>query len=259
MAVHDGHRDRVRTKLKSMGTDAFLPHELLEYLLFHCVPYKDTNPIAHMLLDKAGGMEGVFSLSEEEVSSVPHLGKYAWRFLQLLREIAERSTAPLSETEAFDSYDALVGLAIQLVDAGNTEGTWLALFNNRYSLLSTHFLLRESYTSGAFHVSQVIEPALKESASMAALITIHTGRGVHASLYERQVSDRIKGSLALLGIKLLDHLIISDSVCCSALETPLARAQGRFAYLRFCSDDMRETSDARETTPPDGEEVPHAP
>ena len=57
--IHSGHRDRVRIKFIESGLDGFEPHEALELLLYYCIPRKDTNPIAHKLLDSFGSLSAV--------------------------------------------------------------------------------------------------------------------------------------------------------------------------------------------------------
>ena len=51
MGVHDGHRKRRREQFIRHGLDAFADHEVLELLLFYAIGRRDTNPIAHALLD----------------------------------------------------------------------------------------------------------------------------------------------------------------------------------------------------------------
>ena len=51
MSVHDGHRDRLRSRFLEHGTDAMEDHALLELLLFYACPRIDTNPLAHRLLE----------------------------------------------------------------------------------------------------------------------------------------------------------------------------------------------------------------
>ena len=53
--IHEGHRGRMRAKLLAHGQNIFDTYELLEMLLYHVIPYKDTNPVAKRLLYAFGG------------------------------------------------------------------------------------------------------------------------------------------------------------------------------------------------------------
>ena len=50
MGVHDGHRERMKSRFVEAGLDGFNDHNALEMLLFYAVPRKDTNELAHRLL-----------------------------------------------------------------------------------------------------------------------------------------------------------------------------------------------------------------
>ena len=53
--VHANHRSRMKKKFLDAGTlEIFEQHEQLEMLLYYACPRKDTNGIAHKLLNKFG-------------------------------------------------------------------------------------------------------------------------------------------------------------------------------------------------------------
>ncbi len=54
MSVHSGHRKRVRDRFLTEGLDNFPPHNVLELLLFYALPQRDTNELAHRLIERFG-------------------------------------------------------------------------------------------------------------------------------------------------------------------------------------------------------------
>lgn len=72
MAAHDGHRQRLIAKLDSESLEDY---ELLEILLFSCIPRKDTNATAHNLLTAFGSLYGVFNADTTELEKVDGVGK----------------------------------------------------------------------------------------------------------------------------------------------------------------------------------------
>ena len=58
--VHEGHRERMRNKYVNKGIEVFEQHEILEMLLFYAIPRKNTNDIAHRLLEACGSLSAVF-------------------------------------------------------------------------------------------------------------------------------------------------------------------------------------------------------
>ena len=67
MTDHSGHRARKRRQFRDHGIDAFADHEVLELLLYYAVPRRDTNPIAHALMDRFGSLNAVLSAPVEEL------------------------------------------------------------------------------------------------------------------------------------------------------------------------------------------------
>ena len=58
MAIHDGHRERMRKQLKTSGMDSLSDVQVLEVLLYYAAPRGDTNPAAHALLNRFGTLDG---------------------------------------------------------------------------------------------------------------------------------------------------------------------------------------------------------
>ena len=62
-SLHEGHRARLRARFEETGLAGFQPHEILEMLLFYAIPRRDTNELAHRLMDTFGSLqEGILLL-----------------------------------------------------------------------------------------------------------------------------------------------------------------------------------------------------
>ena len=84
MSDHGGHRERIRERFRREGLDSFTDIQVLELLLFYCIPRKDTNPIAHGLLDHFGSLSQVLEAPVEELCKVEGIGESAAVFLKLI-------------------------------------------------------------------------------------------------------------------------------------------------------------------------------
>ena len=84
MPIHDGHRQRVKDRFCQEGLDHFEEHQVLELLLFYCIPRVDTNPLAHKLLDHFGSLTNVLEAPVEELERIPGIGHNTAVFLSLV-------------------------------------------------------------------------------------------------------------------------------------------------------------------------------
>lgn len=84
--IHDQHRSRMRVKYELNGIMVFVPHEVMEVLLFQCIPRINTNPIGHELIRTFGTLGGVLEAPEKELCGVKGIGNVSARFIASLRD-----------------------------------------------------------------------------------------------------------------------------------------------------------------------------
>ena len=108
---HKGHRQRMRERVQSYGLDSLAEHEALEYVLYLTNAQKDTNGIAHDLIDRFGDFAAVLEASEEELCTVEGVGPSTARMLHLLPQISRyygrsrtSTTRCIKTTEQMGSY-----------------------------------------------------------------------------------------------------------------------------------------------------------
>ena len=86
-SIHIGHRERLRNRFLKEGLDNFEDIQVLELLLFYCIPRKDTNPIAHALLDRFGSLSQVLDAEVEDLEKVPGISDHGATLLRLVTEL----------------------------------------------------------------------------------------------------------------------------------------------------------------------------
>lgn len=215
MAVHTGHRKRLKTKFAEDGFTHFADHEILEALLFYTLPYRDTNPLAHALIDAGGSLSGALHLPRKTMETISGCPKGAALFFSLLTEAGRRAHGEECAMPTYGSFDALSALARRTTQGVTDDRTYLLLFDNHYRLLESSEVFRGYYASAAFRAQQVVEPALRARASIAVLVSTHANRIAHPDPYEVAASRHMASALRVVGVKLLDHLILAGDVCLS--------------------------------------------
>lgn len=86
MSIHDGHRQRLMERFRKEGLDNFDPVQVIELLLFYSIPRRDTNEIAHELINRFKSVSRVMDASEEELMQVPGVEKNTAVFLHLAKQ-----------------------------------------------------------------------------------------------------------------------------------------------------------------------------
>lgn len=89
---HEGHRQRMRARVEQYGLESLEPHEALEYVLYITNTRKDTNGLAHVLINRFGDFAGVLDASEEDLLTVEGVGPSTARMLHLLPQVGRYYT-----------------------------------------------------------------------------------------------------------------------------------------------------------------------
>lgn len=79
--MHEGHRQRILQRLEG-GEETLQDHELMEILLFNAIPRKNTNGIAHALIDTFGSLRGVLQADAQQLRAVSGVGPEVAAYLR---------------------------------------------------------------------------------------------------------------------------------------------------------------------------------
>lgn len=219
MALHTGHRKRVRDKFETGGFTQFADHEILEALLFAAVPYRDTNPLA----------------------GIPSAPERLPLFFSLLSEAGRRAASEVQPAATYATFSAIRALAEQTVAGVADDRTYALYFDNAFHLLATEEVYCGYYASSAFRVQDLVTGALHARATAAVLVSTHADRIARPDPYEVAASRHMASALHLVGVTLADHLIFAGNVCVSVVKASGALTDDRAPAAKL--------SDGEEGTP----------
>ena len=210
MAVHDGHRERMRDTFLVHGMDSFTEIQALEFLLFYAIPRRDTNTAAHALLDRFGTLEAVFEATEQELCEVPGIGKNTAALIRLVPQIIKRSrVAAADEIKTIrNGRDAAQYLRPRL-DQEKEEVALMICLDSQMAVINCTELARGSVNTVEFNIRRIVEIALKSKASYVILAHNHPGGTPRMSKEDDAVTSRVYKALELLNIHLFDHIIVA--------------------------------------------------
>ena len=210
MDEHKGHRKRMKERFLRYGLNSFDDHNVLELLLFYAQPRKDTNLLAHRLMDTFGSLDAVFEASPQALMRVEGIGESAALLLHLVPEAARRyriaKEAP--GTILASSSDA-GNYLLPLFMNGRSECVYLICLDPKHRVIDCRLLSSGEPTTVAVSIRQIVEIALLQNAAAVILAHNHPNGLALPSAEDRDVTRRLREALSYVNIPLLDHIIVA--------------------------------------------------
>ncbi len=203
-ARHSGHRERVRRRYFEYGADSFHTHELLELALFYGIPRKNTNNIAHDLLEQFENLNGVLSAKSDELMKIEGIGESAANFICLLGDICreyETFNSLPSASESTEDY------TVYLRDCFRDTAQDM-LFIVCPSANFRIMMPKERLYNSPEDMVDVINLVIKRECGNLIIGINKTESAAIPDLCDISLANSFSDKLSLLGINLIDFLII---------------------------------------------------
>jgi len=214
---------RPREKLLARGPAALGDAELLALLLRTGVAGCNVLQLSQRLLDEFGGLAGLLQAGAEDLRRIKGLGGTAKRAeLVAVLELARRAMAQqLVERAAFESPGA-VKHYLQLHLAGRPHEVFAALFlDSRHRLIALEELFRGTLNQTSVYPREVVRRALHHHAAAVVLAHNHPSGSVEPSRADETLTQTLKAALALVDVRVLDHVIVAPGQALSMAERGL--------------------------------------
>lgn len=221
-AEHSGHRQRVRKKFIENGFDVFEPHEVLEMFLFYAIPRKDTNPLAHRLLDRYMNIGGVCDAPIDELISEFNLSESAAVYIKMLPEMSRLYNESKMSDDNIIDYENL-GKLFQAKFIGRTsEAVALMLGDAKGKMIYFNIISKGSLNSSDMPIRKIVDLSLRHNAKTAFLAHNHPSGTALPSHSDLLTTQKVRETLLSVGVDLIDHFIITDDDYVSLRESGLA-------------------------------------
>lgn len=209
---HDGHRQRMRERVEKYGLESLAPHEALEYLLYFTNARRDTNGIAHELLDRFGSFAAVLEASEEELCRVPGVGPASARLLHLLPEVSRYYSDSAANTHgALSSTEKLVAYLRPRFAAAREEKVLLLSLDSRSRVKGTSWLREGTARMVSLEVKDVVSAAIRGGTDTVVLCHNHPNGVPLPSREDIAATENLVRALGLVKIRLRDHIILAET------------------------------------------------
>jgi len=212
---------RPREKLLTRGPQALSDVELLAILLRTGMAGKNVFELSQELL-ASGGIAGLLQATPGSLKQIKGLGPAKQAELLAVFEIARRAMLQrLQEREAFHTPDA-VKQYLQLQLAHKNHEVFAVLFlDSQNRLLAMEELFRGTLSQTSVYPREVVMRALHHQAAAVVLSHNHPSGSVQPSRADEALTQNLKASLALVDVRVLDHIIVGQGQSLSMAEQGL--------------------------------------
>ncbi len=209
--MHEGHRARLKKQFADGGLDGFTDVQTLELLLFYAVPRRDTNALAHSLLDHFGSLSQVLEGSPEELQKVEGIGDHAALLLTLIPQLARRYMVNRTQdVKVLPTLDSCAQYLVPRFFGRKTETVFLLCLDAKCKVLCCKEVGSGGTNSVAISVRKIVETAIGMGASTVVLAHNHPSGLAVPSPEDIQVTRQIAQALKAVDVLLADHIIVAD-------------------------------------------------
>ena len=214
--VHAGHRKRMREKCIANGTRALQNHELIEMLLYYCIPMKDTNVMAHKVMNTFGSFQNLLSSDFLDIKNRCGFNDSSALFFNLIGELYKRSKME-EFTDAPKLNNGVIAgeYAISLLSSEKVEKFYMLCLDVQCRLISTILLGTGTSTGATVSFRTVVDESIRCNAVKVIFTHNHPGGTTKPSKEDLILTRQLSQLLKQIEVEVVDHIIVAGKECLS--------------------------------------------
>jgi len=214
--------ERPREKLLSRGVGSLSDAELLAIFLQTGVAGRSAVDVARDALAEYGGLSGLLSCDAATFCKGHGLGSARYTLLQAALEISRRHVYAQVEKVDVLTTPGDVREYLSLHLTGLEHEVFSGLFlDNRHRVIEYRELFRGTIDSAAVYPREVVKCCLASNAAAVIFAHNHPSGVAEPSDTDVRLTRKLTDALALIDVRVLDHLIIGQGVQTSLAERGL--------------------------------------
>jgi len=196
------------------GASCFEPHVFLELILGYSIPRKDTNPIAHELINKFGSLEGVFSASVNDLITVSGVTEHTAILIKLFSDYPSYITSVSKKPDkAFTADAEAEKFIVNILKDLDYESVWVFCVGNNKRLKSYREIHKGDINTVRFSIKSITEAVFSSGCKYVILAHNHPSGNPIPSVQDIDTTKRIADSLASNSIYLAEHYVVGGDSC----------------------------------------------
>jgi DNA repair protein RadC len=214
--------ERPREKLLGRGAAALADTELLALLLRTGIVGCDVFALSRQVLGTFGGFHGLLHTTPEALSSIKGLGPAKRAEIAAVMEMARRALAQQMQAAPIFDAPAKVKDYVALHLGGRQQEVFAVLFlDGQHRLIVMQEMFHGSLTQTSVYPREVVKAALAHNAGAVVLAHNHPSGVAEPSRADEFLTATLKSTLAMVDVRVLDHLIVGRGQVVSLAERGL--------------------------------------
>ena len=206
----EGHRDRLRQRFVKAGRSALADYELLELLLTYVIPRIDTKPLAKLLLHRFGSLLDVIQQPYDRLVQVKGIGPRSALLIKVVHAFLTRSEESVVEKREFISGPEDIFAYVRLhLGARDREYVYAIYLNNAKQVVHHCEVASGTIDHTSIYPREILKPALLVDAASIVLVHNHPDGTPVPSEEDHQLTKQIETIAKTMGIRLVDHIIVT--------------------------------------------------
>jgi DNA repair protein RadC len=211
--------ERPREKLLARGAQALSDAELLAIFLRTGVTGKTAVDLARELLDQFGGLRPLLEAEAKTFCAAHGLGLAKYAQLQAVLEMARRHLAETLERGDALTSPELTRRYLRLQLQHEVREVFAALYlDSQNRVLAFERLALGTIDSAAVYPREVLRRCLHHGAAAVIFAHNHPSGVAEPSQADRRITEQLRAALALVDIRVLDHIVVGSGCCTSFAE-----------------------------------------
>lgn len=211
---HDGHRNRMKNKFVENEFNNFEEHEILELLLFYSIPRKNTNEIAHDLINKFGNLSNVLNADINLLQEVNGITFNSAVLLKMIPPLCKKYVSIVNDGNSINltNIETIFDFCINQYVGATTEILKVIYLDNSCKFIScVDICTIDSTNAIVINATRIIERAEKYKSSNFILVHNHPNGELRPSNEDRISTEKLYKVFRELKLTLIDHIIVSGS------------------------------------------------
>jgi DNA repair protein RadC len=205
-----GHRKRLRERFSKTGRTALADYELLELLLTYVIPRVDTKPIAKALLQQFGTILGVLQQPEHGLQKVNGVGKETILFLKAIHGCLTRCMGiEVEQQPSITGPEDIFAFVRMHLGMQQNEIVYALYLDSANHIIHHCEVASGTVDKSSLYPREVLKPALIYNATGVILVHNHPAGQPIPSEEDLNRTRELENVTAPVGVKLIDHLIIT--------------------------------------------------